>query len=62
MERHKFYIEIGEYYNGTGAWTTNSQNQFETVVEARNSNEAERMVVAQYGGDRRCRVVYRGRA
>ncbi len=41
MERHKFYIEIGEYYNGTGAWTTNSQNQFETVVEARNANEGE---------------------
>ena len=62
MERHKFYIEIGERYNGTGAWTTNTQNQFETVVECRNANEGERMVQAQYGGPDRCRVIWRGPA
>jgi hypothetical protein len=62
MERHKFYVEVGEYYNGTGAWTTNSQNQWETVIECRNPNEGERMLVAQYGGPNRVRVNWRGRA
>jgi hypothetical protein len=62
MERHRFYVEIGEHYNGTGAWTTNSQDQFETVVECRNPNEGERMLVAQYGGSSRVRVNWRGKA
>lgn len=61
MERHKFYVELIQK-TGWGTWTSNTQDQFETVVEARNSNEAERMVTAQYGGTDRCRVIYRGRA
>ncbi len=63
MERHKFWVEVGEYFNGnSGSWTTNSSNQFETIVECRNPNEGERMVQAQYGGPQRCRVNWRGRA
>jgi hypothetical protein len=63
MERHKFYVEIGEFFNGnSGSWSTNSQNQFETVVECRTISEGERMVQAQYGGNQRCRVQWRGRA
>ena len=61
MERHKFYVELIQM-NGWGSWTTNSQDQFETVVECRNPNEGERMLMAQYGGSERCRVNWRGRA
>jgi hypothetical protein len=62
MERHKYWVEVGEYHGGNGAWTSNSQNQFEVIVECREGNEGERMVRAQYGGERRCRVQWRGRA
>lgn len=62
MERHKFFVELITKGPGWGTWSSNTQDQFETIVEARNSNEAERMVQAQYGGSDRCRVIYRGRA
>jgi hypothetical protein len=61
MERHKFYVEIGEY-KGWGTWNTNSQDQFETIVECRSPQDGERMVQAQYGGKERCRVNWRGPA
>jgi len=62
MERHKFIIEVGEYYNGNGAWMTDTNKRFETVVECQNSNQGTNMLLAQYGGQDRCRITWAGRA
>jgi predicted metal-dependent peptidase len=43
-----------------GAFITESLNQFETTVTANSSGDAVRIAMAQYGGQERCRVTYRG--
>ena len=62
MEQFKFRIEIGEYMGGSGAWMSSTDKMFETVNSARNSDEAKRMLEAQFGGPERVRVTYLGRA
>jgi hypothetical protein len=63
MERHRFFVELfTRPYGPDGATVSNSDEQWETVVECRNPNEGERMVQSQYGGPNRARVVWRGPA
>ena len=62
MRSFKFYVEIGHYAGGgtNGAFMSSTSQQFEVVVQAKFSQDAERMVKAQYGYPERCRVSYRG--
>lgn len=62
LKRYKVRVEVGEYYNGTGAWTSSSDKVFYTEVAARWPNDAVAMCEAQYGGQERCRVTYLGEA
>ena len=62
MQQHKFYIEVLFRDDNTFMPYTRTDQQFETVVACRNPDEGRRMVEAQYGGPRRCRVTWRGPA
>lgn len=69
LKSYRVYVEIGEYYGGydpmmggQGAWTSNTSQQFETIVQATDPSTATRMAQAQFGGPARCHVVYRGEA
>ena len=62
MERHRFFVELITKGPGWGTWSSNTQDQFETIVECRSPNDGERMVQAQYGGSDRCRVYWKGPA
>jgi hypothetical protein len=62
MQVHRVYVEVGYYAGGgtDGAFMTESLNQFETTVSANSSGDAVRIAMAQFGGQERCRVTYRG--
>jgi len=62
MQTHRVYVEVGYYAGGgtDGAFITESLNQFETTVNANTSGDAVRIAQAQFGGQSRCRVTYRG--
>ena len=62
MQSYRVYVEVGSYAGeGTsGAFQTESLSQFETVVNAQSSGDAVRIAEAQYGGQERCRVTFRG--
>ena len=62
MQVHRVYVEVGYYAGGStsGAFITESLNQFETTVTANSSGDAVRIAQAQFGGQDRCRVTYRG--
>ena len=62
MQSYRVYVEVGSYAGeGTsGAFQTESLRQFETVVNAQTSSDAVRIAEAQYGGQERCRVTFRG--
>jgi hypothetical protein len=64
MQVHRVYVEVGSYMGeGTsGAFITESLSQFETTITANSSGDAVRIAMAQYGGQERCRVTYRGLA
>ena len=64
MQVHRVYVEVGQYMGeGTsGAFVTESLQQFETTVTANSSGDAVRIAMAQFGGQERCRVTYRGLA
>jgi hypothetical protein len=64
MQVHRVYVEVGHYMGeGTsGAFVTESLQQFETTVTANSSGDAVRIAMAQFGGQERCRVTYRGLA
>ena len=64
MKTYRVYVEVG-YYAGegtSGAFITESLNQFETTVTANSSGDAVRIAQAQFGGQTRCRITYRGEA
>jgi len=62
MQSYRVYVEVGFYHGGgtSGAFQTESLRQFETVVNAQTSGDAVRIAEAQYGGQERCRVTFRG--
>ncbi len=67
LKSYKVYVEIGEYdggydstMGGQGAWTSNTSQQFETVVQAQHPDMAVRVAQAQFGGPAHCRVTFRG--
>ncbi len=67
LKSYRVYVEIGEYYGGydstmggQGAWTSNTSQQFETVVQAQYPDMAVRIAQAQFGGPANCRVTFRG--
>jgi len=64
MTSYRVYVEVGFYHGGgtSGSFQTESAQQFETIVQARNNGEAVRMAQAQFGGEERCRVTFRGEA
>lgn len=63
MDRHRFNVCI-ERRDSNGTWSIHSDDNFDTIVEARTINEAERMLMAQYGhgGNTVVRANYRGQA
>ena len=48
MERHRFNVCI-ERRDDNGIWSINSNDNFDTIIEARTVNDAERMLMSQYG-------------
>jgi|LakMenEpi03Aug12_release.lakeMendotaPanAssembly.Ray.scaffolds.fasta_scaffold251804_4 hypothetical protein len=63
MERHRFNVCI-ERRDDNGIWSINSNDNFDTIIEARTVNDAERMLMSQYGhgGNTVVRTNYRGQA
>jgi len=62
MQVHRVFIEVGYYAGGgtDGAFISETINHFETTVNANSSGDAVRIAMAQFGGQDRCRVTYRG--
>ena len=59
---HKFWVELGQYAGGgtSGGWQSSSDRCFHQVVQAPNSVVAESMIMGQYGGPERCRIIFQG--
>jgi hypothetical protein len=62
LKSYRVWIELGEYTSKNGSWTSNTSNQFETIINAWYPQKALEIAQAQYGGSTRCRVSYRGPA
>lgn len=62
MQVHRVFVEVGYYAGGgtNGAFISETNNHFETTIQASDNGMAIRMVMAQFGGQERCRVTYRG--
>ena len=44
MKQHKFRIEVGEYFNRTGAWMTSKSQVFDTVIYCNIPTDGIRML------------------
>jgi hypothetical protein len=60
LKTYKVYVECGEYYGGStnGAWTSSTDKQFYTTVNAQYPQMAVTIAEQQYGGPTRCRVTF----
>jgi hypothetical protein len=63
MERHKFFVEIAsaQRFSDGGAMSFRSEDQFYVEIQCRDAIVGRQQLLAQYGGENRCNVVWEGR-
>lgn len=58
LKTYRYLVEVGQRQGS--AWVSSTQDQFQTEIAARDSEQGRRMLEAQFGGKDSVRVVYQG--